>query len=271
MRDRRTSQSLSPTYKDLMAHDPVQYATQRGLDPAALPRHVAIIMDGNGRWAVDQGKPRVEGHLRGATTVRQVTEECCRLGLEQLTLYCLSSENWKRPPAEIAFLMRLLKEYLLSERETIERENIRFAVIGRREGIPDDVLTEMDESVRLSERNTGLRLCLAINYGARQEIADAVRRIADQVKSGTLSPDAIDESTVTDRLYTAGMSDPDLLVRTAGEMRVSNYLLWQISYAEIWVTQTHWPDFTAETLHEACRDYAKRERRFGGLTTAGAA
>ena len=251
-----------------MTHDPIAYARSLGLDPATLPRHLAIIMDGNGRWAVDRGKPRVEGHLRGATTVRQVTEECCRLGLEQLTLFCLSSENWKRPQSEIDFLMQLLKEYLLSERETIERENIRFAVIGRREGIPANVLAEMDESIRLSQNHSGLRLCLAINYGARTEIVDAMKRIVERVKNGELNAEQLDETTIANHLYTAGMPDPDLLVRTAGEMRISNYLLWQISYAEIWVTDTHWPDFTAETLHRACRDYAKRERRFGGLANA---
>lgn len=248
-----------------MAHDPLAYARSFGLDPGRLPRHIAIIMDGNGRWAVDQGKPRVEGHLRGATTVRQVTEECCRLGLGQLTLYCLSSENWKRPQAEIDFLMQLLKEYLLGERETIERENIRLRIIGRREGIPADVQAEMDESLRLSENNTGLTLCLAINYGSRTEIVDAVNAIVTRVLEVSLDASKIDESTIANHLYTAGMPDPDLLIRTAGEMRISNYLLWQISYAELWVTETHWPDFTAETLHEACRDYAKRQRRFGGL------
>jgi len=238
------------------------------LDTAKLPRHIAIIMDGNGRWARAQGKERVEGHARGARSVDEVTEECCRLGIGQLTLYCLSSENWKRPQAELDFLMALLKQYLLQEREKILRQNIRFAVIGRREGLPAEVLAEIDENERLTRNNTGLTLCLAINYGARAEIVDAVRAIAGRVQRGELMPEQIDESIISNSLYTAEMPDPDLLIRTAGEMRVSNYLLWQISYAELWVTERYWPEFGAELLHEALRDYAKRERRFGGLQPA---
>jgi undecaprenyl diphosphate synthase len=247
------------------------HAQSVGLDPAKLPRHVAIIMDGNGRWARAQGKERMEGHARGAKSVDEVTEECCRLGLGQLTLYCLSSENWKRPKPEIDFLMALLKEYLLAERKKILDQNIRFTVIGRREGLPDEVIAEIEENERLTHGNTGLTLCLAINYGSRAEIVDAVRSIAERVKRGELAPGAINESVISDSLYTAGMPDPDLLIRTAGEMRVSNYLLWQISYAELWVTQKFWPEFGAATLHEALRDYTKRERRFGGLKPEGAA
>jgi undecaprenyl diphosphate synthase len=250
-------------------HNPAAHAASVGLDPAKLPRHVAIIMDGNGRWARAQGKERVEGHARGAKSVDEVTEECCRLGLGQLTLYCLSSENWKRPKPEIDFLMALLKEYLLAERAKILAQNIRFTVIGRREGLPDEVLTEIDENARLTKNNTGLTLCLAINYGSRAEIVDAVRSIATRVRRGELTPDAIDEATISESLYTGGMPDPDLLIRTAGEMRVSNYLLWQISYAELWVTPRFWPEFGAELLHEALRDYARRERRFGGLKPEG--
>lgn len=250
-------------------HDPAAYAASVGLDPAKLPRHVAIIMDGNGRWARAQGKERVEGHARGAKSVDEVTEECCRLGIGQLTLYCLSSENWKRPKPEIDFLMALLKQYLLGEREKILARDIRFAVIGRREGLPDEVLAEIDENERLTRGNTGLTLCLAINYGSRAEIVDAVRAIAGRVGSGELAPEQIDEATISDSLYTAGMPDPDLLVRTAGEMRVSNYLLWQISYAELWVTPKFWPEFDTALLREALRDYARRERRFGGLKPEG--
>ncbi len=241
------------------------HASTVGLDPEKLPRHIAIIMDGNGRWARAQGKERVEGHARGAKSVDDVTEECCRLGIGQLTLYCLSSENWKRPKAELDFLMALLKQYLLQEREKILRQNIRFTVIGRREGLPSEVIAEIDENQRLTKANTGLTLCLAINYGSRAEIVDAVRRIASRVQRGELLPEHIEEATVGDSLYTAGMTDPDLLIRTAGEMRISNYLLWQISYAELWVTERFWPEFGAELLHEALREYAKRERRFGGL------
>jgi len=236
-----------------------------GLDPERLPRHVAVIMDGNGRWARQRGMPRVEGHLRGVRSVRSTVEECCRLGIEQLTLYCLSSENWKRPQHELDFLMTLLHKYLLDERAEIMGQNIRFTVIGRREGLPDNVLAEIDENVRVSAPNTGMTLALAINYGARTEIVDAVRAIAERVRRGELEPAAIDEDTIGGALYTAGMPDPDLLVRTAGEMRVSNYLLWQISYAELWVTEKCWPDFDRDTLHQALRDFGRRERRFGGL------
>ena len=241
------------------------HARSVGLDPEMLPRHIAIIMDGNGRWARAQGKERVEGHARGAKSVDDVTEECCRLGIGQLTLYCLSSENWKRPKAELDFLMALLKQYLLQEREKILRQNIRFTVIVRREGLPAEVLAEIEENERITKDNTGLTLCLAINYGARAEIVDAVRSIAARVQRGELRPDQIEEATISGSLYTAGMSDPDLLIRTAGEMRVSNYLLWQISYAELWVTERFWPEFGVDLLHEALREYAKRQRRFGGL------
>ena len=251
-------------------HNPIAHARSVGLEPAKLPRHVAIIMDGNGRWARAQGKERVEGHARGAKSVDVVTEECCRLGIGQLTLYCLSSENWKRPKAELDFLMALLQQYLLAERQKILDQNIRFTVIGRREGLPDHVLAEIDENERLTTGNTGLTLCLAINYGSRAEMVDAVRALAARVQRGELRPDQIDEATFSTSLYTAGMPDPDLLIRTAGEMRVSNYLLWQISYAELWVTPKYWPEFDAALLHEALRDFARRERRFGGLVTPGA-
>src|SRR5262245_51911164 len=245
----------------------LQRLAEAGLDPARMPAHVAIIMDGNGRWARKRGLPRVEGHRRGVKSVRTTIEECCRLGIGQLTLYCLSSENWKRPQAELDFLMTLLRKYLIAERAEIMEQNIRFTTIGRREGLPPKVLKEMDENIRVSAKNTGMVLCLAINYGGRTELVDACRNIAEQVRQGKLDPDDIDEVTVSDALNTAGMPDPDLLIRTAGEMRVSNFLLWQISYAELWVTDKCWPDFDTATLHEALRDFAGRERRFGGLTS----
>ena len=245
--------------------DTLQRLADAGLDPARLPRHVAVIMDGNGRWAQQRGLPRIEGHRRGVNAVRAIIEESCRLGIEQLTLYCLSTENWKRPQHEIEFLMALLHQYLLAEREEIMRENIRFTTIGRRQELPASVLAEIDENIRVSQGNTGMTLCLAINYSGRAEMVDAVRGLAEQVKQGKLHPDDIDENAITEALYTQGMPDPDLLIRTAAEMRVSNFLLWQISYAELWVTPTCWPDFDAATLQEGLRDYAKRERRFGGL------
>lgn len=222
-------------------------------------------MDGNGRWAQRQGLPRIEGHRRGVAAVRRTTEECARLGIEQLTLYCLSSENWKRPQCELEFLMHLLQQYMIEERSTIQAQNIRVAMIGRREGIPEETLREMDKTVALSQGNTGLVLCLAINYGARAELTDAVRAIAAEVETGRLRSDAITESTVADHLYTAGRPDPDLLIRTASEMRISNFLLWQISYAEIWVTSRYWPEFDEAQLRQAIHDFAHRDRRFGGL------
>jgi len=229
------------------------------------PHHLAIIMDGNGRWAQRHGLPRIEGHRRGVASVRRATEECARLKISQLTLYCLSSENWKRPQRELDFLMHLLEQYLIEERTTLMNENVRLSVIGRREGIPAEVLREMDKTVEICQDNTGLRLCLAINYGARGEMTDAVRRIAREVRAGTLDPETLSEDTISSHLYTAGMCDPDLLIRTAGEMRVSNFLLWQISYAELWVTDHFWPEFCEADLHAAIRDFAARDRRFGGL------
>jgi undecaprenyl diphosphate synthase len=236
--------------------------------PEKRPQHVAVIMDGNGRWARRQGLPRIEGHRRGVASVRAITEECARLKLKQLTLYCLSSENWKRPQPELDFLMHLLEQYLVEERATLLREKIRLTVIGRREGIPASVQAEMDRTIAMTAEHDGLNLCLAINYGARGEIVDAVRRIADEVRAGSLVPQSLDEATIEARLYTAGMPDPDLLIRTAGEMRFSNYLLWQISYAEFWVTETCWPEFRESELHAAIRDFANRNRKFGGLNQA---
>jgi undecaprenyl diphosphate synthase len=249
--------------------DTLRHLADAGLDPARLPRHVAIIMDGNGRWAQQRGLPRIEGHRRGVASVRSTIEESCRLGIEQLTLFCLSTENWKRPQEEIEFLMALLHEYLLAERAEIMEQNIRFTTIGRRDELPATVLKEMDENISMSRGNTGTTLCLAINYSGRSELVDTVKSLALQVKAGTLLPEDIDETTINDALYTANMPEPDLLIRTAGEMRVSNFLLWQISYAELWVTHKCWPDFDAGTLQEALRDFGRRERRFGGLKDEG--
>ena len=230
-----------------------------------MPRHIAAIMDGNGRWAQQRGLPRIEGHRRGAASVRRATEACAQLGIGQLTLSCFSSENWKRPPDELDFLMHLLEHYAVEERPTIMANNVRVTMIGRRDGISPGALGAIDETIAMSAGNTGLCLCLAINYGARRELADAAREIARKVRAGQLEPEQITEQTVSDHLYTAGMTDPDLLIRTGGEMRVSNFLLWQISYAEIWVTELCWPDFDEAQLHAAIRDFASRERRFGGL------
>jgi len=236
-----------------------------GLKAEQLPRHVAIIMDGNGRWAQSRGLPRVVGHRQGIQSVRSVTEEGCRLGLEQITLYCLSVENWKRPARELKFLFSLLRRFLIHERALLMEQNVRLTMIGRREGLPAEVLRELDQTVGETAENDGMVLCLAINYGGRTEIADAVRRIADEVKAGRLDPSTIDESTVAAHLDTAGTTDPDLLIRTSGELRLSNFLLWQISYAEIWVTDVLWPDFRGNDLLAGCLAFAGRNRKFGGL------
>lgn len=233
--------------------------------PAPLPRHVAIIMDGNGRWAQRRGLPRIEGHRQGVASVRRITEHCVRLGIEQLTLYCLSSENWRRPQAELAFLMQLLGHYMVEERELLMRQRVRVSVIGRRDGLPAGTLADVDRTIELCSGNDGMRLCLAVNYGSRAEIVAAARRLAREAAAGRLDPESIDEAAFAARLDTAGMPDPDLLIRTAGEMRVSNFLLWQISYAELWVTPVPWPEFAEEHLDEALADYARRDRRFGGI------
>ncbi len=222
-------------------------------------------MDGNGRWAKARGLPRIRGHEQGAKTVRRLVTHCARLGLDALTLYSFSTENWKRPREEVEFLMGLYAEYLIAERPTILDNNVRFIHLGRREGLPASVLGEMDRTVRLSEENTGLKLCLALNYGSREEILDAVRAISREAADGRLDPSEIDERTIRDRLYTANLPDPDLLIRTASEWRLSNFLLWQLSYAEIYVCDTFWPDFSEADFNAALQSYARRERRFGDI------
>jgi undecaprenyl diphosphate synthase len=228
-----------------------------------LPRHVAIIMDGNGRWAQARGESRSYGHAAGARTVRAIIEEAGRLGIGYLTLYSFSTENWSRSPEEVAFLMGLYVEHLVGERDELMRNNVRLVQIGRRDGLPQRVLDELDRTVELTAANTGLTVAIAVNYGSRLEITDAARAIAEDVKAGRLDPADITPQTLAARLYTAGLPDPDLLIRTAGEMRLSNYLLWQISYAEFYVTDACWPDFDAAHFHEALANYAGRKRKFG--------
>ncbi|MFP4057706.1 MAG: isoprenyl transferase [Candidatus Brocadiia bacterium] len=234
-----------------------------GLHPERLPRHVAIIMDGNGRWAERRGLSRIRGHEAGVESVRAVTEEAVRLGLDQITLYTFSAQNWARPRAEVSGLMGMLERYLVEERDEIMEHDIRLATIGRRKGLPRSVARELEATERLSAQNQGLTVCLALNYGGRDELVDAIRAMAADAAAGKLKPKRIDEDTVSRYLYTAGMPDPDLLVRTAGEMRVSNFLLWQISYAELYVTDVCWPDFRKEQFHDALRDYGRRKRTFG--------
>src|SRR4051812_35470006 len=222
-------------------------------------------MDANDSCAERQNLQGIAGHERDDSPVRRTSEESAQLKMEQLTLYWLSSENWKRPQKEINFLMHLLEQFMIEERSTIMGNNVRVRMLGRRDEIPEQVLRELDKTVEMSRTNTGLWLNLAINYGGRAEIADAVRSIAREIVAGHLLPDDIDETTIAAHLYTSSAPDPDLLVRTAGEMRISNFLLWQISYAEIWVTDKCWPEFDESTLHEAISAYASRKRSFGGL------
>ncbi|HOB75781.1 MAG TPA: isoprenyl transferase [Phycisphaerae bacterium] len=250
-----------------MPQPPLDPRAELGLERHQLPRHIAIIMDGNGRWANQRGLPRINGHVQGAAGVREIITHAARLQLDALTLYSFSAENWKRPKEEVDALMELYVEYLIKERQEIMENNVRLRQIGRRQGLPEPVLRELDITQEVSRDNTGLTLCLAINYGGRNEIVDAVRAIARRVQAGQLQPDQIDETTISDFLDTAGIPDPDLLIRTAGELRVSNFLLWQISYAEFYVTDVLWPDFRKEHLNEAIRAYAARDRRFGGLHT----
>lgn len=222
-------------------------------------------MDGNGRWASRRGWNRIRGHIEGVQAVREITTECSKRHIQQLTLYAFSMDNWSRPRLEVDILMRLLRRYLVKERSTILDNNIRFTVIGKIDGLPEDVQREIAINIEESKNNTGMVLCLALNYGGRAEIVDAARKMAAEVKEGKRSLGEIDEESFKEHLYTAGMPDPDLLIRTGGEMRVSNFLLWEISYTELWVTQVCWPDFRKEHLEEALRDYARRQRRFGGL------
>ena len=226
-----------------------------------LPAHIAIIMDGNGRWAAQRHLPRVEGHRAGIDSVRDVVESSARLGIGVLTLYAFSIENWKRPRTEINTLMTLLKRYIRLELKTLLENNIRFRVIGRPEELAPDVQNELAIGIRQTERNTGMQFNIALNYGGRAEIVDAARRA---IAAG-VAPENLDERTFSEFLYTAGQPDPDLLIRTSGEMRVSNFLLWQIAYAEIWVTETLWPDFRRRDLLEAVLAYQKRDRRYGGI------
>ena len=226
-----------------------------------LPAHIAIIMDGNGRWAAQRHLPRVEGHRAGIDSVRDVVETSARLGIDVLTLYAFSVENWKRPRTEINTLMTLLKRYLRLELSTLLKNNIRFRVIGREEELSRDVRQELEIGVRQTEKNTGMLFNIALNYGGRAEILDAAKRVL----AAGINPDDLDERRFSDFLYTAGQPDPDLLIRTSGEMRVSNFLLWQIAYSEIWVTETLWPDFRRRHLLEAVVAYQKRDRRYGGI------
>ena len=231
--------------------------------PPSVPRHVAIIMDGNGRWAESQGLPRVRGHEEGAQSVRCIVRECRKAGVQALTLYSFSTENWRRPKSEVGALMTLLHRYVLQERAEILEQGIRLRAIGQIDRLPVFVRMPLRALVRESAHNTGMTLNLALSYGSRAEIVSAVQALAQKVKSGKLRPTDIDEQAISEHLYTAGLPDPDLLIRTSGELRVSNFLLWQIAYAEIYVTPVAWPDFREPQLAEAFASFGQRERRFG--------
>jgi undecaprenyl diphosphate synthase len=228
-----------------------------------LPRHVAIIMDGNGRWATRRGLPRVAGHTEGVKAVRSVVRAAGEVGVEFLTLYAFSSENWKRPKQEVSSLMSLLERSIDRELPELMRRNVRFRMIGRPEGIPPTIRGRIDRVSEATAGNTGLTLLMAFNYGGRDELVDACRALARQVQAGALRPEDIDEARLRRALYTDGVPDPDLLIRTSGELRVSNFLLWQIAYTELWVTPTLWPDFGPRELYLALADFQRRSRRFG--------
>jgi len=230
-----------------------------------VPRHVAVIMDGNGRWAKRRKLPRWRGHSEGAESVRSVVRACAESGVEELTLYAFSTENWQRPRSEVKFLMDLLRKFLVTEREETAKRGFCFRTIGRLERIPKGVRKELDKTVALCRDNTGMILRLALNYGGRQEIVDAARRLAAKARARNLDPDALTEDDVAACLYDEEMTDPDLLIRTGGEMRLSNFLLWELSYAELYFTRTCWPDFRAAHLKQAFRVYAGRQRRYGAL------
>jgi undecaprenyl diphosphate synthase len=236
----------------------------QAIDFDGLPRHVAIIMDGNGRWARKRRLPRVSGHRAGIASVRDIVETSARLGLQVLTLYAFSLENWKRPRAEVETLMRLLREYLRKELEPLLRNDIRFQVIGRMDALTPRVQRELEKGMEATAGCGGLTFNIALSYGGRAEIVDACNRLIDEARAGK-GPGEVDEDTFARYLYTAGQPDPDLLIRTSGEMRLSNFLLWQVAYAELWVTDTLWPDFRHEDLFRAILDYQKRDRRYGGI------
>ncbi|THB73751.1 MAG: isoprenyl transferase [Desulfobacteraceae bacterium] len=234
-----------------------------GLNPDTLPAHVAIIMDGNGRWAKQRMMNRVKGHEKGSETVRTIVTACRELGISNLTLYAFSTENWERPKAEVKALMSLLKKFIISERAELLEKGIRFNVIGQKHRLPEDVQAEINTTMRVTASNTAMTLNLALSYGAREEITTAVKSIAQKVKSGMISPDKVTTQSISDHLYTSNLPDPDLLIRTSGEYRISNFLLWQIAYAEIYISQTFWPDFTRQEFIEILKNYQQRDRRFG--------
>jgi undecaprenyl diphosphate synthase len=242
-----------------------QNAERLGIIPEQFPRHIAIIMDGNGRWAKKNGLPRVEGHRMGGKIVEKIALDAVDLGIEYLTLYAFSTENWKRPKSEIDALMYLYTHYLIGIRPIMIKNNVKLIHIGQMDSLPAKLKEELAKSVEMTADNAGMTLVLALNYGGRAEIIDAAKKIAFEYKKGLLSINDIDENCITQHLYTASLPEPDLLIRTANERRISNFLLWQISYAEFYVTDTYWPDFSKKDLEKAIIEYSKRTRRFGNI------
>lgn len=234
-------------------------------ESSSIPRHIAIIMDGNGRWAKERGLPRRDGHRAGAESVRECVEACKQLGVEYLTLYAFSSENWNRPPAEVSALMTLLERFLDQKAEEMMKQNVRLQAIGHLERLPEKTRKKLQQAIDRTADNDSLTLILALSYGSREEITEAARAMARDAAAGKLDPESITKETFAERLDTAGIPDPDLLVRTSGELRISNFLLWQISYAEIVIFKKFWPDFHQSDLLEAVEEYARRHRRFGAL------
>ncbi len=237
------------------------------IDPRIIPQHIAVIMDGNGRWAKEQGKPRTYGHYAGAERLKEIVRIADNIGVKALSAYAFSTENWKRPAAEVNFIMKLLDRYLTNEIETFQKNNVCVRFMGSREGLPKNVQEKMDNAIQQTKHNTGIILNLAINYGGQAEILQAVKKIAAEVKDGLLSIDEINLTSFENYLYTKDLPPLDLLIRTGGDFRVSNFMLWQIAYAEIWNTEIYWPDFSSEYFLQAVRDFQKRDRRFGGLNT----
>jgi undecaprenyl diphosphate synthase len=256
---------MIPDLNDFVEAGSEEESLVRNIDFKRLPRHVAVIMDGNGRWAKQKKLPRVEGHRAGIKSVQEAVETCARTGIKYLTLYAFSKENWKRPKQEITTLWRLLEEYLKKEDRVLVKNNFRLRVIGQKEGLPVSIRKELDRVVELTKENTRLIIILALNYGGRAEIVDAVKKMC---QDGLKDINTLDEETFSQYLYTDQIPDPDLLIRTSGELRISNFLLWQIAYSEIWITSDFWPDFRRKHMFQAILDYQKRERRFGDIQTS---
>lgn len=265
-RKERSDRMLGELYRNAEPSHPTPEAElERALDPARLPRHVAVIMDGNGRWAKRRGLPRFAGHQAGIESLRELTRNCAELGIKVLTVYAFSTENWARPADEVRFLLKLLDEVLEREVERLHANGVRVQVIGRRDALSADLVAKIEQAEALTRENQTLTLNVGFNYGGRAEIVDAARRLVELARRGEIAPEDVDESLLAGLMYTRDLPDPDLLIRTGGDARISNFLLWQVAYAEIWLTPVCWPDFRRIHLLEALVDYQRRERRFGRL------